>query len=105
VSSLPSECNTHEASASRQFRLFEEKSGNAVTQTAKLCADCRDGCVAALAYQYRAAIPSEQLPPALSARPDCWHGRACRTQRHNSSHAARFNHICEPKNSRAGGRA
>uniref|UniRef100_A0A674N2F7 E3 ubiquitin-protein ligase CHFR n=1 Tax=Takifugu rubripes TaxID=31033 RepID=A0A674N2F7_TAKRU len=47
-----------------------------------------------LAYKYRQDIPSSELPAAVTARPDCYWGRNCRTQV-KAHHAMKFNHICE----------
>lgn len=48
-----------------------------------------------LAYQYRSKIPPGDLPDAVRARPDCYWGKNCRTQKGKIHHAAKFNHICE----------
>ena len=77
----------------------------ALTPATRLCEGCATTIFATLAYAYRAAIPPAQLPPAVTARSNCWYGRQCRTQRHNAAHAERLNHVCEadPSHGRRGG--
>ena len=77
----------------------------ALTPATRLCEGCATTIFATLAYAYRAAIPQAQLPPAVTARSNCWYGRQCRTQRHNAAHAERLNHVCEadPSHGRRGG--
>ena len=47
----------------------------ALTPATRLCEGCATTIFATLAYAYRAAIPPAQLPPAVTARSNCWHGR------------------------------
>ncbi|XP_043924653.1 E3 ubiquitin-protein ligase CHFR [Protopterus annectens] len=59
-----------------------------------LCYSCGLRNFRELAYQYRQNIPAPELPVAVTARPDCYWGRNCRTQV-KAHHAMKFNHICE----------
>ncbi|TNM90046.1 E3 ubiquitin-protein ligase CHFR isoform X1 [Takifugu flavidus] len=59
-----------------------------------MCSDCGLRALRDLAYKYRQDIPSSELPAAVTARPDCYWGRNCRTQV-KAHHAMKFNHICE----------
>ena len=70
--------------------------GRTIAIDATVCHNCWDAAFTGLCYQYRAAIPAEQLPAAVTARPNCWYGKDCRTQRHNLQHAERLSHICQP---------
>lgn len=60
------------------------------------CRSCVYTVLRALVYALRERIPEGELPERARGRPVCWYGRTCRTQNHNATHAARFNHICEP---------
>ncbi|XP_029018394.1 E3 ubiquitin-protein ligase CHFR [Betta splendens] len=59
-----------------------------------LCFCCGVVAFKELAYKYRQNIPASELPAAVTARPDCYWGRNCRTQV-KAHHAMKFNHICE----------
>lgn len=59
-----------------------------------LCYSCGLQTFKELAYKYRVNIPACDLPAAVTARPDCYWGRNCRTQV-KAHHARNFNHICE----------
>ncbi|KAK7495546.1 hypothetical protein BaRGS_00013244 [Batillaria attramentaria] len=59
-----------------------------------LCYACALRNFKALAYQYRFDIPRDDLPAEVTARPDCYWGKNCRTQKNRPPHAQRFNHIC-----------
>ncbi|XP_069788646.1 E3 ubiquitin-protein ligase CHFR isoform X2 [Narcine bancroftii] len=65
-----------------------------VSTNAVLCYCCGLHNFRELAYQYRQNIPKEELPGSVTARPDCYWGRNCRTQV-KAHHAMKFNHICE----------
>ncbi|XP_070618806.1 E3 ubiquitin-protein ligase CHFR isoform X3 [Erythrolamprus reginae] len=65
-----------------------------ITGETVLCYFCGLRVFRNLAYQYRQNIPSENLPAAVTSRPDCYWGRNCRTQV-KAHHATKFNHICE----------
>ena len=69
--------------------------GRVVAPDARICPACSDATFGVLCYQYRVAIPADQLPAAVTQRPNCWYGKECRTQRSNPMHAERLNHICE----------
>ncbi|XP_013781661.1 E3 ubiquitin-protein ligase CHFR-like [Limulus polyphemus] len=60
-----------------------------------LCYPCGLRNFKALAYCYRKGISNDSLPEDVTRRQDCYWGKNCRTQKHNASHAQRFNHICE----------
>eukprot|EP00761_Pharyngomonas_kirbyi_P011482 gb/GECH01011507.1/.p1 GENE.gb/GECH01011507.1/~~gb/GECH01011507.1/.p1 ORF type:complete len:679 (+),score=118.56 gb/GECH01011507.1/:1-2037(+) len=59
------------------------------------CERCATHVFSELLFQYRASISSDDLPSNVNSRPSCWWGKNCRTQKHNISHARRYNHICE----------
>ncbi|CAL8297052.1 unnamed protein product [Gadus morhua 'NCC'] len=59
-----------------------------------LCYCCGQRTFKELAYRFRQNIPASELPAAVTARPDCYWGRNCRTQV-KAHHAVKFNHICE----------
>ncbi|XP_029296338.1 E3 ubiquitin-protein ligase CHFR isoform X2 [Cottoperca gobio] len=65
-----------------------------IAPNAILCFCCGLRAFKELAYKYRQNIPSPELPAAVTARPDCYWGRNCRTQV-KAHHATKFNHICE----------
>ncbi|XP_060699381.1 E3 ubiquitin-protein ligase CHFR isoform X1 [Hemiscyllium ocellatum] len=65
-----------------------------VTTNVVLCYCCGLHNFRELAYQYRQNIPASELPETVTARPDCYWGRNCRTQV-KAHHAMKFNHICE----------
>lgn len=65
-----------------------------MTGETPLCYACGLRNFKVLAYQYRFDIPPEELPATVTARPDCYWGKNCRTQRNRPQHAQRFNHIC-----------
>ena len=58
------------------------------------CSGCTKKVASDLAYEYRRAIPRDDLPAEVTARSDCHWGKNCRTAPHNASHAGRFNHVC-----------
>lgn len=88
----------------RVERAMVGPGGRTITIDATVCHNCWDAAFTGLCYQYRAAIPAEQLPAAVTARPNCWYGKDCRTQRHNLTHASRLSHICEPTAGGGGGK-
>ncbi|XP_048411716.1 E3 ubiquitin-protein ligase CHFR isoform X2 [Stegostoma tigrinum] len=51
-----------------------------VTTNVVLCYCCGLHNFRELAYQYRQNIPASELPGSVTARPDCYWGRNCRTQ-------------------------
>lgn len=57
-----------------------------------VCADCAAELWDQLLLRYRQQI-DPQLPEYLTAREKCRYGIQCRTQRHNISHAQKFNHV------------
>ncbi|CAL8250468.1 unnamed protein product [Boreogadus saida] len=59
-----------------------------------LCYCCGQRTFKELAYRFRQNIPASELPAAVTARPDCYWGRNCRTQV-KAHHAVKFNHVCE----------
>nr|XP_060641672.1 E3 ubiquitin-protein ligase CHFR [Anolis sagrei ordinatus]XP_060641673.1 E3 ubiquitin-protein ligase CHFR [Anolis sagrei ordinatus] len=65
-----------------------------ITGETVLCYCCGLRSFRELAYQYRQNIPVAELPVTVTARPDCYWGRNCRTQV-KAHHAMKFNHICE----------
>lgn len=65
-----------------------------ISATATLCYCCGLQVFKELAYKYRQRIPASELPATVTARPDCYWGRNCRTQV-KAHHAMKFNHICE----------
>ncbi|XP_032899833.1 E3 ubiquitin-protein ligase CHFR isoform X2 [Amblyraja radiata] len=65
-----------------------------VSTNTVLCYCCGLHNFRELTYQYRQNIPKEELPGSVTARPDCYWGRNCRTQV-KAHHAMKFNHICE----------
>ncbi|GCB62267.1 hypothetical protein scyTo_0014470, partial [Scyliorhinus torazame] len=65
-----------------------------VTTNVILCYCCGLHSFRELAYQYRQNIPAAELPESVTARPNCYWGRNCRTQV-KAHHAMKFNHICE----------
>ncbi|TPP55985.1 hypothetical protein FGIG_01498 [Fasciola gigantica] len=69
------------------------------TEQSPVCRDCSLQLLSKLAYQQREAIPQHELPVSVTARPDCYYGRNCRTQRTKMSRAHRYNHICEQRRS------
>ena len=64
------------------------------TADSLFCPQCFKKVASSLAYEYRAAIPKDDLPADVTSRHDCHWGRNCRTAPHNASHAGRYNHIC-----------
>ncbi|VDP69356.1 unnamed protein product [Echinostoma caproni] len=68
---------------------------NGSTDQSLICHGCGLRCLSQMAYKQREAIPNDELPVTVTARPNCYYGRKCRTQRTNMSHAHRYNHICE----------
>lgn len=56
-----------------------------------VCKICSDLLFGELIYRYR---EQAQVPPNVKGRPKCWYGRECTTQKHNQSHAAKYDHIC-----------
>jgi E3 ubiquitin-protein ligase CHFR len=71
-----------------------EKYPNATIDSV-FCQQCFKKVASDLAFEYRKSIPDADLPPEVVARPKCHWGKNCRTATHNSSHAGRYNHICE----------
>ena len=65
-----------------------------LTPDTALCVPCCGRVFAALLYHFRRSVPRDALPPVTAARPDCWFGLECRTQKHNVLHAQKFNHVC-----------
>lgn len=65
-----------------------------LTIDSPVCAACAERVFAALLFHYRRAIPSAELPSAVTERTNCWYGIECRTQFHSIHHAQRLNHIC-----------
>uniref|UniRef100_H3DH70 E3 ubiquitin-protein ligase CHFR n=1 Tax=Tetraodon nigroviridis TaxID=99883 RepID=H3DH70_TETNG len=65
-----------------------------ISRSTIMCIYCGLRALADLAYKYRQSIPPSELPAAVTARPDCYWGRNCRTQV-KAHHAMKFNHICE----------
>jgi hypothetical protein len=59
-----------------------------------VCQPCAQRVFGSLLYHFRRAIPRDSLPPAVTARPDCWYGIQCRTARHSTQHAQAYNHVC-----------
>lgn len=57
-----------------------------------VCADCAAELWDHLLLRYRKQI-DPQLPEYLRSRERCHYGAQCRTQRHNISHAQKFNHV------------
>ncbi|XP_048467713.1 E3 ubiquitin-protein ligase CHFR [Rhincodon typus] len=76
------------------FFFFFFKTDYHVTTNVVLCYCCGLHNFRELAYQYRQNIPASELPGSVTARPDCYWGRNCRTQV-KAHHAMKFNHICE----------
>ncbi|CAJ1068166.1 E3 ubiquitin-protein ligase CHFR [Xyrichtys novacula] len=73
-----------------QYHLTDNRvSANTIT-----CFCCGLRAFKELAYKYRQNILPSELPAAVTARPDCYWGRNCRTQV-KAHHAMKFNHICE----------
>ncbi|XP_013390804.1 E3 ubiquitin-protein ligase CHFR [Lingula anatina] len=66
-----------------------------LTSETYICYSCGLRNFKELAYEFRRDIPADKLPATVTARPNCYWGRNCRTQRHKPLHAQRFNHICE----------
>ena len=58
-----------------------------------LCKACATATWCELLYKYREKI-NHLIPQFLRNKPNCTHGRECRTQR-KRDHANRYNHICE----------
>ena len=87
-----------------EFHLIASQAGPPLDPQAGVCASCFDRAFVDLLYQYRRAIPREELPASVTARGDCWYGHGCRTQTHNALHAQRLNHICEPTRGAGSGR-
>mmetsp|Transcript_2466 Transcript_2466/g.9281 ORF Transcript_2466/g.9281 Transcript_2466/m.9281 type:complete len:638 (-) Transcript_2466:5059-6972(-) len=72
------------------------RSGAAADVNDICCFNCANTIFKDLVYDYRKDIPSTDLRSSVTVnRPDCWFGSECRTQSRNSSHAQRYNHICE----------
>lgn len=57
-----------------------------------LCKDCSEDFQGELIFIYRESV-HEQFPAFVKARPKCWFGRECTTQKHNAQHAQKYNHI------------
>jgi E3 ubiquitin-protein ligase CHFR len=72
---------------------------------AVLCRNCTMTVFSDLVFDYRKSIPQDQLPRSVTGRADCWYGRDCRTQSHNSRHASSFNHACDNTSHQRGGGA
>ncbi|CAI8049022.1 E3 ubiquitin-protein ligase CHFR [Geodia barretti] len=66
-----------------------------ITSDVVTCRRCALTPMKQLVYLYRSDIPTSDLPESARRRPDCHWGKNCRTQKHNASHAARYNHVCE----------
>ena len=58
-----------------------------------VCKDCAKTIWCELLYKYRLKI-NHLIPVFVRNKPNCRHGRECRTQR-KRDHATRYNHICE----------
>lgn len=57
-----------------------------------------DTCLAKLISAHLHLWILKQMRDAGETIPkDCWYGYNCRTQTHNSDHATKLNHLCEPK--------
>uniref|UniRef100_A0A8C2PN94 E3 ubiquitin-protein ligase CHFR n=1 Tax=Cyprinus carpio TaxID=7962 RepID=A0A8C2PN94_CYPCA len=65
-----------------------------ITGSSFLCYCCGLRTFRELAYKYREHIPPSDLPDSVTARPNCYWGRNCRTQV-KAHHALKFNHVCE----------
>uniref|UniRef100_A0A673H2Q6 E3 ubiquitin-protein ligase CHFR n=1 Tax=Sinocyclocheilus rhinocerous TaxID=307959 RepID=A0A673H2Q6_9TELE len=65
-----------------------------ITANSFLCYCCGLRTFRELAYKYREHIPPSDLPDSVTARPNCYWGRNCRTQV-KAHHALKFNHVCE----------
>ena len=61
--------------------------GVVLTSDTITCFNCAQELLRKLAYDYRLAIPSEELPVGVGGRPDCYWGKECRTQYRNPTHA------------------
>ena len=62
----------------------------------QVCEECSAALWKEFLYQYREKV-HPQLPNYIKKREDCWYGRDCRTQRHNITHAQKYNHVCRKK--------
>ncbi|KAJ3144197.1 hypothetical protein HDU89_008668 [Geranomyces variabilis] len=84
---------------SPQYQQWQDlyNSATAITDANDaVCADCAAMLHVDVVDWYRGSICDSDLPPEVTARPDCWYGRECTTQfKADKSHARRFNHICE----------
>jgi len=49
-----------------------------------------------LIFKYRLSVQNS-MPAQVKSRPDCWYGKECYTQGHNSHHAQKYNHACPNK--------
>ncbi|KAG5510998.1 hypothetical protein GH5_07199 [Leishmania sp. Ghana 2012 LV757] len=59
-----------------------------------VCRRCAAAVFAALLFNYRRQLASDELPASVTKRPDCWYGKECRTQFLGHQHAQNFNHVC-----------
>ncbi|CAI2365249.1 unnamed protein product [Moneuplotes crassus] len=65
-------------------------------KNSSICRTCFPNIWQQAIYWYRNSITAI-LPNNVQARADCWYGHECRTQIHKYAHAAKLNHICQPK--------
>ncbi|KAM3579778.1 hypothetical protein VKS41_007859 [Umbelopsis sp. WA50703] len=59
------------------------------------CATCKIDVFWGQMFGYYKSIPSNTMPDRMRNRENCWYGKECRTQWHNTGHALRRNHACE----------
>lgn len=73
---------------------FVSLSLGAVHSQTAFCVRCATRIFADLLLHYRMAIPRHELPDAVSARQNCWHGKECALQLQTREHALQYSHVC-----------
>ncbi|KAG2171635.1 hypothetical protein INT43_008361 [Umbelopsis isabellina] len=62
------------------------------------CASCKVDVFWGQMFGYWKSIPPNSMPERMRNRENCWYGKECRTQWHNTGHALRRNHACVAHN-------
>ncbi|KAJ2963262.1 hypothetical protein NQZ79_g1698 [Umbelopsis isabellina] len=62
------------------------------------CASCKVDVFWGQMFGYCKSIQPNSMPERMRNRENCWYGKECRTQWHNTGHALRRNHACVARN-------
>ena len=77
---------------------YKNPTGRDITlnKDSHVCNDCFSTVWSDFIYRYRTSVQSS-MPTSVKRRGNCWYGKECTTQAHNSTHAQKYNHICDKR--------